>query len=139
MTAWKDVQQRIDEHEEDNDKWRSMKSSLTETFAQAEKWGVDPEPAFHADISKLQEIVHSAKKAIASSDKERLDALFKMANSMSLKELRIELRGDRREVVSITKEVAKPGSIIHLSLTEEQFEKVKSATEHAFRFEEEVK
>ncbi len=136
MATWKDVLRRVQERQDKSNKWKSNAKNLMNIIQKAEAWGLDPAPASRASISNLQEIIPSARKAIRNAEKERLDELFRLADKLTIKELRIKLRGDRRDKVLVRIAKTTLGPMYEFSLPQEQDERLKRATELMFDFQE---
>lgn len=134
MATWKDVLRRVQDRQEESSKWKSNAKSLMNIIQKAEAWGLDPTSAARASISNLQEIIPSARKAIRNADRERLDELLRLAAKHTTKELRIMLRGDRRDKISVRAMATELGPMYHFLLPHEQYERLRKATEHMFEF-----
>ena len=134
MISWNTIRDRIKGMNEGGYTYRTYYNSLIVIIDKAEHWNINPVIAKDATKSNLQEIIPEAKKAIKRMRKDRLEELFRAASTLSNKELRIYLRGDKREHIILEKLEVEGEITYKIELTEDQYEKIVKATEENYKY-----
>ena len=137
MKTWDDLRRRVEQERTPDPHGRSTAKHLYAMIDQAEKWGIDPTDAVKASSSNLREIIREARKAIRVDDKARLQELFRLAVQYTNADLRIYLRGDKRERITVRKAGSESSPTFHFTVSQAQMERIRRCTGRKLVFVEE--
>jgi hypothetical protein len=133
--TWEKVENKVQEaFDKDDPHARSTLKHLLKILSVAEEWNIDPTYAEKASPSNLREIIREARKAIPKGNKDRLEELFQWAAKYTNKDLRIKIRDLDRETIAVKEIPGKYASRYVMEVTEDQLERIKSATKLQYIF-----
>ena len=137
MATWDDVADKVKNIGLRSAKGRSNAKHLKKIIQAAKEMGLDPADADQAGLSNLQEIVREGRRAVESQDRRRLKELFRMAAEQHNADLRVALRGDSRPLIRVSRAKGDAKRPIRLSLTDDQYVRIKNAARTMYNFVEE--
>lgn len=136
MNNWDKLRIMINSNSSDHPTRVSQTKSLLEIIEVAENWNIDPGKMENPKLSNIYEIIFEAKIAINLRDKSRLNELFRLASEKTNRDLRLDLRGSKREVIKVIKIFNNTIPIYQFELNKEQYDRIIKETEHYFNFVE---
>jgi hypothetical protein len=131
--TWNQVAKKVREKVLTSASWNSDQKHLLEVITVARRWKLDPASACKAGISNLRIILPSARKAIQMDNRTLLEQLFDWAAYMPTTQLRVEIGVTPREQIPFFQS-QNPVPQYHVTLTADQFRRVKSSHRHRYTF-----
>lgn len=132
MSKWNDIRNYIEQRDQELESasWNSQKKGLMEIFDVAEKYEIEPPDVSEFQFSQYREIIKEAKEAIDIDDRSTFEKLLNLANTMTVKKLRIELEKKRRQDIFYYVK----GEKYVVEYTIKQFRRVVKSTEVFFKY-----
>jgi hypothetical protein len=134
--TWRDAEARVKEEYAGDHPWTvSARRHLLRIIVRAEQWGIAPDYFMEAGKSSLREIIRECRSAMARGKRDRLENLFRWAATLTVKELRLQIKDLIRETIVVREIPGEYASRYVMLMQQDQFDRIKRATELSYNYE----
>jgi hypothetical protein len=113
----------------------SARRHLLRIIVRAEQWGIAPDYFMETGKSSLREIIRECRSAMARGERDRLENLFRWAATLTVKELRLQIKDLIRETIVVREIPGEYASRYVMLMQQDQFDRIKRATELSYNYE----